>query len=285
MLGEKETKVLQIIQTAGPKMPTEIAKILGIDTYITSAILSSLVKSGYIKSSLRKIGSSQIYYVGGQEENVRNMLFNELNDLEKKTLEHIKELKVAFESDLYPQERFLLNDLKDFVTQIKVRLDNGEEITCWKYYNVPEEEMKDIINSRLFVSKKTEAEKPQVVGTPQVVEKPKHEVKVKRAVSSDFSEKVKNYLLNIDAQIVNTIRSKANEVVLIVNIPTIIGSQKFLLFALNKKSISKSDLSKIYIESSKERKPVLLLTINQLSQKVKKFAEEHFGDLLKVIVI
>jgi hypothetical protein len=279
MLQDKETKVLQIIQSDGPKLPTELTKAVGVESYIASAILSTLVKNGHLHNSNRKIGSSLIYYIDGQEETVRQMLLKELNVTELKALETIKKMRVALENELYPQERYLMNDLKDFVTQLKLKTDDNQEITCWKYYEVSDEELKNIVKSKLVPKKEPEAVKEELI---LIKEKT---VRKKAVTLSGFGENVNKYLQGIDADTTAVIRSKPNELVFLIKIPTIIGSQSFMLFALNKKSITETDLSKIYVESSKERKPVLLIVANELGSKAKKYVEKHFGDVLKIIKI
>ena len=279
MLQDKETKVLQIIQSDGPKLPTELTKAVGVESYIASAILSTLVKNGHLHNSNRKIGSSLIYYIDGQEETVRQMLLKELNVTELKALETIKKMRVALENELYPQERYLMNDLKDFVTQLKLKTDDNQEITCWKYYEVSDEELKNIVKSKLVPKKEPEAVKEELI---LIKEKT---VRKKAVTLSGFGENVNKYLQGIDADTTAVIRSKPNELVSLIKIPTIIGSQSFMLFALNKKSITETDLSKIYVESSKERKPVLLIVANELGSKAKKYVEKHFGDVLKIIKI
>jgi hypothetical protein len=279
MLQDKETKVLQIIQSDGPKLPTELTKAVGVESYIASAILSTLVKNGHLHNSNRKIGSSLIYYIDGQEETVRQMLLKELNVTELKALETIKKMRVALENELYPQERYLMNDLKDFVTQLKLKTDDNQDITCWKYYEVSDEELKNIVKSKLVPKKEPEAVKEELI---LIKEKT---VRKKAVTLSGFGEKVNKYLQGIDADTTAVIRSKPNELVSLIKIPTIIGSQSFMLFALNKKSITETDLSKIYVESSKERKPVLLVVANELGSKAQKYVEKHFGDVLKVVKI
>jgi len=286
MLQDKETKVLQIITSSGPKLPTELTKAVGIESYIASAILSTLVKNGHLHNSSRKIGSSLIYYIDGQEETVRQMLLKELNVTELKALETIKKMRVALDNDLYPQERYLMNDLKDFVTQLKLKTDDNQEITCWKYYEVSDAELMNIVKSKLVPKKEPEAVKEKFVPIKEEFIPIKEKTLRKKAVTlSGFGEKVNKYLQGIDADTTAVIRSKPNELVSLIKIPTIIGSQSFMLFALNKKSITETDISKIYVESSKERKPVLLVVVNELGSKAKKYVEKHFGDVLKIIRI
>lgn len=292
MSNDKEQKIISIIQSSGPKLPTELSKTLGIDTYITSAILSGLVKEKHLMNSSRKIGSSLVYFTSGQENIVRARLYKELNDLEKKALDRIKELKVAFEVDLYPQERFLLGDLKDFAILMTIRTDSGQELNCWKYYEVSDEEFKNIVHEKLAPKEEPEppfpipeieippVEKPKVAKQEKIVPEPKVTIP-----SSAFMDKIKKYLSGIDAEVTSTLRAKPNELVSLIKVPTIIGGQSFMLFAMNKKSVTENDLSKIYVESTKERRPVLLLVPNELSPKAKKYVERYFGEILKVIKI
>jgi len=293
MMKDKEQKILSIIQSTGPKLPTELSKAVGIDTYITSAILSTLVKDRHLYNSSRKIGSSLVYFMPGQENIVRARLYDELNDLERKALDRIKELKVAFDVDLYPQERFLLSDLKDFAIPLKIKTDSGQELNCWKYYDVSDEEFKNIVDTKLAPKEEPKPEVQQEIPKeiPKVIEKPKilkTEPKPEKKIiipSSAFMDKVKKYLSGIDAETTNTLRAKPNELISTIKVPTIIGGQSFMLFAFNKKSITENDLSKIYVESAKERKPVLLLVTNELSSKTQKYVDKHFGDILKIIKI
>jgi hypothetical protein len=279
MLKEKEQRVLQVVQMGGPKLPTEVSKTVGMDTYITAAILSSLAKAGHLHNTSRKIGSSLIYYVDGQEDVVRKRLLSELNDIEKKALERIKGMRVAFEDELYPQERYLMNDLKDFVVQVKVRTDDGQEINCWRYYEVPEEEMRELVKRRLAPKAEVQVKRElKLFDGPKTKRGPKES-------SSVFSKNIEDYIGNIGAETIANIRTKASEVVKVVKVQTIVGSQTFMLYALNKRSVTESDLSRIYVESSKEKRPVLLITTNELGKKAQAFAAKHFGDLLKIVKI
>jgi hypothetical protein len=297
MVTEKELKVLQVVETVGPVLPTEISKNVGMDSFLASAVLATLLKNGAVKRSIRKIGSSLIYYVDGQEEKVRSRLLKELNELEKKALERVKQLRVAFDEELYPQERLMLNELKDFAAPIQVRLDDGREIHCWKYYEVSDDELKQIVNSKVGVKKEVPlpVEQPAVLEQPveipaQPVEIPVQEValkpqRVKPRVSKDkLLKEVTEYLESVKAKIIE-IGTKKSEVSGLALINSSVGQQEFLIKAFGKKSLGESDLSKIYLESSQHKKPVLLLVKSEPNKKIAEYAKKHLGSLLKIIKI
>jgi len=77
---EKEERVKQIVQMNGPMVLIDVAKKLGVESYLAGAILSTLVNRKVIKQSFRKVGSSPLYYVNGQEERVRKKLYEELTE-------------------------------------------------------------------------------------------------------------------------------------------------------------------------------------------------------------
>ena len=147
-MQEKEEKVKNFVQMRGPVLLMDIAKNSEIESYLAGAIVSTLVNRGDVKQSFRKIGASPLYFVGGQEDRVRSRLHGELNDLEKKALSRIKELKVAFNEELYPQERYLMGDLKDFVERIKIK-EKGQEFVCWRLKSLEDDEFESIVENKI----------------------------------------------------------------------------------------------------------------------------------------
>jgi len=200
MADEKETKVIQIISTKGPQLQMDIAKGLGVEGFIAGAILSTLTGRGELKTSHRKIGASPIYYVSGQEQIVKNRLYPELNELEKRALERLKEMKVAFKDDLYPQERVLLSELKDFVDYLQVK-QGDDEVLCWKHNSVSDDEFESILNSKFNAT----AAAPLETAEPSIVvergeiilgeeadEKPKISEEKTEALKEIAEEKIDN---------------------------------------------------------------------------------------------
>jgi len=297
MLNEKEEQVLNIIKRRGPSLPIDIGKELGIETFLASAILSTLINKGYVKISHRKVGSSPLYYVAGQEQIVRNRLYSELNELEKKALERLKELRVAFKEELYPQERVLLSELRDFVAYLQVKKDN-KEMFCWKHYSVSDEEFKRIIEERLE-PKKIETKKIEIPLPTNNTIKPKEpeDIKVEKSISpqpgkktkpkepkSSLDKKVLEYLNSLHATVLSQKLGK-NESTYIISVKTPFGDQKYLVKSKNKKSISDGDISKIYVEASSKKLPFILLTTATPSKKIREYIAKNFGDLIKIITL
>lgn len=303
MLNLKENQVYTSIQTKGPLLPIEIARSLSMETYIVSAILATLLKNKKIEISKRKIGSSNLYYIPGQEGLVRKRLLPELNALEQKALQRVKELKVAFENELYPQERFMLKEMLDFVNLLKVKTEK-EEFDVWVDAELTKEEINEIIKKRLenLKEKSTPIEKPKEAlpekNIPIEKEETKQELlsqeppkelpekkerKRKSTQNTNFNEKLNDYLKRVDITLIKVLSIKANENIAIVSIPSIIGDQFFYMFYTTKKNLNEGDLSKIYLEASKHKMPILLILENEINSKINQYIKDNFGNLIKII--
>ena len=110
MLKPKEQAVLNYVLSHGPCTPTDVSKALGMDSIFSSAILSSLYSSGYIKMTKMKYGSSHLYFSKGQEEKALQILSTVLGPVQKKIIERIKMERVVLDEDISPQERLFLKE-------------------------------------------------------------------------------------------------------------------------------------------------------------------------------
>ncbi len=307
MLNEKEAKVVEIIQRRGPILPIEVSKELGVETFLASAILSTLINKGYVKISHRKVGSSPLYYISGQEQRVRSMLYPELNELEKKALNRLKELKVAFRDDLYPQERVLLSDLKDFVDYLQIKHDD-KEVYCWRHYSVSDEEFNNILKEKFNVP--NEESKPEVVKevpaeekqeikeiklepkvetelkveAPKETPKPKTKKPRKAVAKGELEKKAVEYFQEKGAKVLHEEigRSESN---FIISFETPVGAQKFFVKVKNKKSVSEGDMSKLYVEANIKKLPAVLITPASPNKKIMDYISKNFGDLIRIITL
>lgn len=294
-----EEKVLEVVKLRGPTLPIDVAKAVGMETLLVSAILSTLIGRGSVKITHRKIGSSPLYYTEGQEQKVWAMLYSELNELEKKAIERLKELRVAFKDDLYPQERVLLSELKDFASHLSVKKDETEHV-CWKHYSVTDDEFDSILKSK-FDQKAERVEQqieiPQETETQGILQETKSESiklfeqkpeikkrKVSKETLSAFDSTVQEYLKKSNVEVLdkNIGKTESNYV---ASVPTPFGNQNYFIIAKNKSSISEADISKIYVECSSKKYPALLIVPKQLSKKVKSYVEKNFGNLIKIVVL
>jgi hypothetical protein len=277
--------------------------VIGTETMLASAFLSTLISKGHVKVSHRKIGSSPLYYVDGQEQKTRDVLYSELNDLEKKALERLRELRVAFKDELYPQERVLLSDLRDFAAYLQIT-NEAQEFVCWKYYSVTDDEFNSILNSKLnkqeepaiivehgevilgeepeqkLLAKTKIFDSEPKIEPKEIVVKKKREPKIHQ---SDFDLKVDEYLKNANIEVLEK-NIGHGESSYLVSTKTPFGHQNYFLKTKNK-SLTESDISKIYVETSSKKYPIILFTPKQLNKKVKAYVEKHFGNLIKIIIL
>ena len=309
MSNEKEEKILEFVRRRGPVLPIQVSKEFGIESFLSSAILSSLKNSKKIQQSFRKVGSSPLYYTPEQEQRARNILYEELGELEKKALARLKELKIAFKDELYPQERVLLSELRDFVSYLRIEKDN-EEIFCWKHYSVSDEEFEKMLAEKLGETKeepvpieskevefkpkeveiidargKSEIEKETAPVKEEKIEKqtelkPSEEIKPE----SSFEEKVLSFLKEHDIEILEREKNRS-DINLIVLSKTPLGEQRYFVKAKDKKSVNKGDVSKCYVESLSKKYPVIMIVPKDIRKSVKEYVDKHFKDLMNVIVV
>lgn len=298
MLNQKEEKIMQLIRMAGPTLPSVAAKSIDTEVYLAAAILSGLVQNNHLKISHLRVGSSPLYFIEGQESKVRERLHKELNDLEKKALERMKELKVAFPNDLYPQERVLLNEIKDFVEHLKIKIGE-EELDVWKHYSVNDDELNRMIEEKLKPKTEIQEEKPapETVVQEEIKDAEKQEPesvaneekpKKKRSqarTASDFEKKIDDYLKEKGIEIILTKQISKGESMHDVILETPLGPQNFLIKIKKKSSIGESDISTFYAECMHHKKPGILFVPKAMNKKTKDFVSKHIGGLVKVIVI
>ena len=60
-------RALQTMRINGPVIPSKVAKAIGKDIIMASAILSELSSSNKVRISKLKVGGSPVYYLPGQE--------------------------------------------------------------------------------------------------------------------------------------------------------------------------------------------------------------------------
>lgn len=161
-------KVLQLIRTRGPVLPSQINKEIEQNVLFTSAILSELVDSKQLRLSHTKIGGSPVYYLPGQESRLE-FLYKQLHEKEQKAFDRLKVQKVLRDKEQEPVIRAALREIKDFARPLEVNI-HGESEIFWKWYLLPTPDAGNLIKNILNI--KTEIPKVE-----QKVEKKKVEVK------------------------------------------------------------------------------------------------------------
>ena len=96
--GIKEN-ILSYIKQRGPSLPVHIAKITGLSILFSSAFLSELLSERKVKISNMRVGSSPIYYIPGQENQLENFS-RHLNTKEKEAFTLLQDKKILKDVNL-----------------------------------------------------------------------------------------------------------------------------------------------------------------------------------------
>jgi len=167
-------KVLAIV-SQGPTFPAKVAKqlIVGGDTVLIGAILSTLVSTGEVKVSTLKIGGSPLYYVPEQESKLEEFI-DHLNDKDRKTFKLLKDSKVLQDSEQDPLIRFSLRAIKDFAKPFEISLQ-GQKVLFWRFYLVSHDEAESLAKD---IFKKAHIEQPKVEPIQELTPEPQIEPRI-----------------------------------------------------------------------------------------------------------
>ena len=134
-----QDKILALIKTIGPLLPTKVAKNLGTDILIASAHLSDLKSQGKIKISYLKIGGSPLYFLAGQERELFEFAQGNMKSQDYGVLVDLKNKEVLRESDLDVLPKVALRGLRDFSVPLHVTVGGKKEI-FWKWHLLNDED-------------------------------------------------------------------------------------------------------------------------------------------------
>ena len=131
-LHTNKEHILTIIKNSGPSFPARIARETSIAPLFVSAFLAELVSEKRLKISDLKVGSSPLYYLLGQEEQLENFI-EHLNPKQREAFNLIKNSEILEDEKQVPAIRVALRSIKDFAFPIKARLNNEVKV-FWRYF-------------------------------------------------------------------------------------------------------------------------------------------------------
>ena len=143
-----QDKILNFLTTSGPTLPTKVAKNIGSEIFIASAHLSLLASQGKVIISQLKIGSSPLYYLPGQEDQLYQFAAGNINHKELQVLDFLRKEKVLREANLDLLAKVALRSLKDFATPLHVVVKGRREL-FWRWHLLSAEETKQLIGDLL----------------------------------------------------------------------------------------------------------------------------------------
>lgn len=282
MFTHKEI-ILDYVKRDGPVLPIQVAKKINSNTVFAGAVLSELISNKLIKISYAKIGGSPVYYALGQEEKL-SILYDHLPGKEKEAYSLLKNNKILLDDQQEPSIRFALSQIKDFAAPMSTTLKN-EPIKLWRWHLISDEEAINLLNG-LFKEEKVEVIVPQIkesIQTPIEPEKPVikqtlvEKPKIKKPEDKFFTD-IYNYLSNNKVIILeNEIIKKDKEIDLIVKISSNLGDLKFLIKAVNKKTLNEKDIVFAHNKGNLKKLPVILLSNGNLTKKAEKYINQNMN--------
>ena len=294
VLQTKE-RILEVIRQRGPELPVRVAKAIGGNNLFTAAFMSELVGEQKLKLSNMRVGSSPLYYIIGQEEQLQKYT-EYLNHKEREAFRQLKENKILEDDKLEPAIRVALRSIKDFATPIQT-INNGETKIFWKIHTLDNNEAKEIIELSLKpkIEKKAE-EKIEKVIKEEIIEKtklpeekvaekafeekqveilkvPKEKQTIKE-ISSPFLENIKKILDNKNFKVLSELIVKKKEYVAKVLADTHLGKQEVYLVAKDKKKITIDDFVNTIQKSQSEKMQALILSPGEIDKKALSYYKE-----------
>ncbi len=275
-----------------PVLPIEIASKLGMDSFLAKAYLDQLVETGQIKATSEKVGGVSVYFAPNQE------LFA---DTKMKKLLGIKPTAKNFAAAV-PQSAEIEKKRAEFMTRLK-DIEDKEKLLAEKKAKLPVvkpkkakvehkpelkiiEEPKPIDIPKVPIKDVPEApapEEPKLEIRAEVKEEPKPSLldEAKRFITGEPSEVVYAslaWLAEKGAEIISKeMKKRGKEAVIAASIPSSIGPMPFLVFVLNKKSITEADLSIAYSEGVQKKFPVIIASKGKLTKTAKTYLSTISG--------
>jgi len=277
-----------------PLQPADVAKAADVDTIVAGAILSDLSSKKLLKVSHLKVGSSPLYYVPSNKEQLLKFI-DYLNEKDKDTVNLLKEKKVLRPSGESPLVRVSLQNIKDFAVPLEVVLKDRKEI-FYKWFLLSDDEAKLIIEhilekSESFqrkekTSENVEKQEPLVKKQEKIEERSKPVVK-KELQEKKFVEKrmsapsIDSFFEKNKIKIMQVIENKKKSACeYLIKLPTPVGSVKFFCAVLTKSKISDADISKVIVKSQMRKLPGILLFSGKMTNK----AQELSRNISEIII-
>jgi hypothetical protein len=133
----------------GPAMVLEIAESIEKDTLQAQTIVDYFVSRGEIRKTQRKFGSSPVYFLEKDHEKALEILMQTLNSQEKTLIAKVRESKVINLDSLSSAERYLSQNLTDFIKKVSAQDNQTGEKSDYIYeQSLSLDDVKNIINKK-----------------------------------------------------------------------------------------------------------------------------------------
>jgi hypothetical protein len=248
-IPEKKNRIISFLKETGPCLPVRIGKIVGLEPFLASAVMSELLNERKVKQSEMKIGTSSLYLLEGQEHMLENFA-DALKSMEKTAYLRIKEKKVLVDENEEPAIRVALRSIRDFAIPFKY-----EEKIMWRYAFSSKEEIQEILSPKPKIEPKEEIKQPikeEIIQKEQKKEVEKEREKKERKIilkkevekeveevttileeqpKPQFYNELITFLKNKSIELLEELEISQKEIIAKVVVNSTIGNLNFLLVA------------------------------------------------------
>jgi hypothetical protein len=296
VLQTKE-RILDFIKKSGPNLPVKVASAVGMSNLFTAAFMSELIAEQKLKISNMRVGSSPLYYIESQEEQLQKYV-EYLNHKEKEAFRKLKESQILQDDELDPAIRIAMRSIKDFAVQLQIMNDNNEQKIFWKIHTLSNNLAKELIENKLNpkpviseAKKQLKEEKLEEQQTKEAIEKTeeinifdskenKQTKKAQKELNFPFVNTIKEILNEKNFEILSESLIKKKEYVARIRTDTHLGKQEFYLVAKDKKKVNIEDLVSLQQKSQTEKMPAIILSPGDIDKKALDYYKE-WKNLLK----
>lgn len=277
-------RIISILNIKGPNFPSPIASEIQTSILFTSAFLSELLSEKRIKITNMKVGSSPVYYLEGQENQLEPLATKYLKSKEKDAFLLLKEKKVLKDKEQNPAIRVALREIKDFA----IPEEKNSEL-YWVYFITQKEEIKiPEKTEEIKMETKPEPEKPLEIFDKKPEEKepeaeveketPKPKKKIikkiaKKKTSSKTNEKffnkVKESLIENNIEILDIIGFSKKDLMLKIKE----NNQEYLLVSYNKKTLKEEDILNAFKKALELNLEYQIMLFGEPSKKISNIIE------------
>ncbi len=309
-------KILEVVKQ-GPTIPNKITKVVGGDTMLIGAILSTLINSGEVKVSTLKIGGSPIYYVPTQEARLEEFI-QYLNEKDRRTFNLLKEKQVLRDADQDPLTRVSLRAIRDFAKSFEIERSGTKEI-FWRFYTIAFPEAQQLAIAVIHAStpviegmpkpvaavQATPRESPNTLARDAVSEaisaptrimtesnvdpatlvdtesdaepEEEHAAKEIKPARQDFFETIKAHIHKLGLDIISKEKIKKTEYTIVAKNHD--NNEYIYCVAKDKKAINEGDLSTALIYAQNKKMPCMFIATGHLTKKAEAMMHKEFREL------
>jgi len=296
-----QDKILSFLKTNGPSTNIDICKGIQLQSYVVDALLSSMVGKT-IKKSHKRLGSTRVYYLQGQEERARMRVYKSLEPDQQAFLKKLENVRVISGEEISEEQ---IEEWQDFMLPFS---HNGRQ--AWHWFEINQSAAKKLLKPA--AGSPSVSTQPRVVSAPAApkpaarpAEKPQakpatkgkggakvlkaDDVKAKKTPKvkvpeAGFADKVALWLQS-QGSTIGEKKEEKDGFEIEAMMPTALGEQTYLVIVKTpkKKKLGTGDVSDAYSKAVSRKAPVILVSSTGFAKSAEKFWAKGYKNLLTLI--